>query len=459
MTFTFTEIPGTYEAVDSQGETINYTVDSQGISQLSLLARKTQLYAKVYQGLTPVSGGVMATLMDDQNQTVASGRVHSGQFVGEGIINLGAETDLVGTYTLVLSNPENTVNYYGKSYHVTLPLTEELVIQMPESRVFGQLSMLPEDEVLFNNSINRVYVNIFDATGKFVKNALVRNDGLFTAGNLAVGKYYSKVFISPQSNIASKYNSSKMQIFEVTEGTDKATFALPLYQVIHTGHVVDPNGDAFGGTWVRLYNAQNVEVEAILANDLGEFQIPRMPDGQYTAKAFGFGGLLDSTFHDFEIKNGAIIGNVQLTLSTAELTGRVVSDVNNVVNGIEGIDVLLYDTDLNYITAVKTLADGTYQFGGLSQGDYLIQARPSASSPWVTSDLIKITYAGTLLNTDITMTAGTITGRVLTPQNVATGDAWVHLYEDARYLKSLPVDENGAFKLGALDAEIGRAHV
>ena len=212
MTFTFTETPGSYEAVDSQGEIINYTVDAQGISQLSLHARKTQLYAKVYQGLTPVSGGVMATLIDDKNQTVASGRVHSGQRVGEGIINLGAATDLAGTYTLVLSNPENTVNYYGRSYTVTLPLTEELVIQMPESRVFGQLSMLPEDELLFNNSINRVYVNIFDATGKFVKNALVRNDGLFTAGDLAVGKYYSKAFISPQSNIASKYNSSKMQI-------------------------------------------------------------------------------------------------------------------------------------------------------------------------------------------------------------------------------------------------------
>jgi len=454
ITFTFTKEPGDHEAIDSQGQTITYTVDEDGVSHLSLNARKTQLYAKVYQGATLVSGGVTATLYDSQNNQVAFGRVHSGQMVGEGILNLGAETNLSGEYTLFLTNPENTVNYYGKSYTVTLPQgDDEIVIQMPESRVFGQLSMIPEDEVLFNNNINRVYVNIFDATGKYVKNALVRNDGLFTAGNLPDGKYYAKVFISPLSNIASKYNSSKMQIFEVNASNDKATFALPLYQVIQTGHVVAPNGDAIGSTWVRLYNAQNVEIEAVLANDQGEFQIPRMADGKYFAKAFGTNGLFDSKFQGFEIKNGVLIGNIDLALSSAELTGRILSEVNNVAEGVEGIQVLLYDADLSFITSVHTLADGTYQFGGLTEGDYLIQARPSTDAPWVTTDLIKITYAGTLLTTDITLAEGTLIGYVKTPQNVATSDAWVHLYEDDHYIKSLPVDSNGSFKLGALDAD------
>lgn len=450
--FVYTSEPGSYEMEDAFGNKRPYTVDANGLAHVDLPARHSQFQARVFFNDVPVQNHLWVNIYDSEGNSVANNFVHHAQFLGDGFINVWSEKNLEGTYELVISDPTDSVEFYGVSMEVTLPMPAPTPadsqsyfrIDMPPSKVYGQLTFEGDDFAFYNEYIDRVYVNIFDAKGAYVKHALVRNDGLFSGGYLAEGRYFAKAFVSPSSNVADQYATSKMEIFQVT-ADGQAYFEVPLLKFVAQGRVVSPTGDPIPDAWVRLYNAQNIEVEAMRTDGQGYFKIPILNEGNYKLKAFGKNGFYDSIMHEWTVgvNNTVESSEPVLVLTTAQLVGRTQASSQ----------VVLYDANLNLISTTISDLSGNYAFGGLSEGDYWLQVSPQEKDTYATSDLIKITYDGHLLVRDIQLQNVGIIGRVFAPSGeLLVSDGWVHLYRNDVYHKSVPYDENGYFYLEQIEA-------
>lgn len=454
ISFVYNEDHSKIEMRDSAGQPVEFTTDEEGLLCFDLYARPSQFIGRVYQGDVPVTDGVSAKLIDaDSNEVVAEGYVHSNLTLGDGILNLGAETNLSGDYILRLSDPKNTVEYYGADFEVQLPqnMDEILRFDMPASTVYGQLKLDAQDESASENLIDRVYVNIFNAAGKFIKNVSVRNDGMFTMGSMEEGKYFAKAFISPISSLVDRYCSSKMSIFEIIDSNQQMTIEVPLAPIGGKGYVIKPDETGFDSdVWVRIYNAQGVEIEALKANWFGEFQIPVLPEGNYKIKAFAADGYMDSITSDlFMNDDGTYFALLELT--EPQLTGNI-SDEND--NFLPGVQILLFDSQMNLVSSTETDPNGNYAFGGLVSGNYYLQAQPTTSGTYVTTERMPLTYLGGVVAQNLTLESVQLTGSVNNPDGSTAISGWVHVYADGNYDRSVRIDADGKFYLGALDAGV-----
>ncbi len=455
LTFTYTNLPGTYTATNSVGEEVSYTVDAEGIVHIDLKVDYAQVYGQVFADGKPYEGAFIQVEVVDlaTNQVVARDNTHtSGGYNSQplkfGVINIGSDLKLQGDYKIVISDPIDSVYYTGITKIVNFPITEPINIQLPKSKVFGKIVLSDSDNLAFKDNISRVFVNVFDATGKFVRNALVRRDGVFSVGELKDGKYFAKIFVSPFSSLASLYTTSKMNVFSVDNSSDSVVeFIAPLESVIGSGQVLTPNDDVVSETWVRIYDGLGREVEAVKTNDQGQFKLPKMSNGNYTLKALGNGVYEDSLSTPFSVVNQMVEGEQRVRLTEKMIDGDV---VNAAGQRISGTQVLLFDSSKKLIS-IENSVDGTYDFGGVVAGNYYLQVRCVENDLYVDSEFIPVSYSGQLKTTTIQLEEAFYRGSVLNPNGTKAMSGWVHVYKENAYLKSVPVNADGTFKIEAFE--------
>lgn len=449
--FTYTSFPGTYEAIDDGGNIIPFIVDENGIMHIDFHTQKSQLFGWVKMGDQFADSGLRVSVLDPiTREIVAFSNTHSaGGFNGEevmhGVVSIGHHTKLDGEYIIFLEDPSDTVNYSGTEFKVNFPLDEDLTIQLPESRAFGKVQLSEVDEIIFANNFLRVFVNIFNENGKYIKNARVRNDGLFSVGELLDGRYFAKVYVSPFSPLAEKYATSKMHMFELNSGMDKFEFNTPLIQTIGKGMVKTPGNEPVMETWVNIINAQGIIIESVKTNSNGEFPIPMLKDGKYTFKALGNYGYFDSIGKEIVVENSSVNEIPLLHLSTEQIVGTILNDQETPTAGT----IFIFDELKKLVTSVYS-DTGHFALGGLSIGKYYVQVKPE-NGVFDSSEMLSFIYEGTLKFITIELTKTEYSGHVLDPMGNPVSEGWVHLYKNMQYVKSVSIDSEGSYAIGGID--------
>lgn len=453
VTFEYTDVPGNYTLTDKGDNTIHYTVDDAGVMHLSLNAQRSQLFGRVKMGDSYVQDNLYVKILDSETRNlIAMGSAYPSFSLDSeilyGVISIAHDFPLVGEYIISVEDPKDTIFYTGTEFKITFPLAQDLIIELPESRAYGKVQLTPKDEEDFKNNFLRVFVNIFDRNGKYIKNARVRNDGLFSAGELPNGRYFAKVFVSPFSPLAGNYATSKMHTFELDSTSNKVEFLVPLVETIGKGNVYTHTNDQAEETWVNIMNTQGTIVESVKTNESGEFSIPALKDGKYTLKALGSWGSFDSFAQAITISDNTITGSTTLKLTEAQLYGAIYDDMNELTSGT----VYIYDAQSNLVTSTYSF-DGYYATGGFVNGNYFIQVKPDNSS-YDTTEMIPFTQDDSRNWQDISiiLKRADYSGRIFTASETPVTEGWVHLYKDLSYVKSVSINEDGSYSIGGIDA-------
>ena len=467
------------------GIPISFSI-TDGVMHMNLRATEPITKGYVMAGSEYPGNGemIMIFLLDTAGNTLASGMVHSSNTFSpsrSGLFLLGAKVPNLpnGSYLLRVMEPATNLDYTGCEFQVTVqdgeatiyenststPLTKDsdgyVTLQLPESKVKGKIRVNAEDVSRFENSYQRVYVNVFDEAGRFLTKGRVRSNGDFAVANLAPGRYLAQAFVSPYARLAteqaSKYGGSQKIPFTIP-ASGAVTFDLPLQRVVGSGIVQLPNGSpAWKNFWVRLYDDAMNELCAVSTNEFGQFSIPDFGRETVIIKAFGSFGFADSTIQTIPVVNGTLSGTVVMNLTNPQLTGKVVAgdaDPQNSDNWISSVDVLLYDAEGRFVSHYHD-ANGTgYQFGGMTTGRWYLQAIPASPvSGYVQTGLVPI-------DVDITQNTGfilqlpqeQITGNVLDPDGDAYTTGWVWATPSEGNPVSTRVTSAGTYSFGGLEA-------
>lgn len=428
--FTYSDAGDTLEVYNpytDQSETFNK-------SSFDLQVAETQLMGQVLKEGVGYNEHLDINLYDENRNWITSDTTHSSNQMNKyGVYNLGSlKETLSGDYYIEVDAPQDTIQYSGFVEKVTLPKSDSAKyahnLNLRETRVTGQI-LAPG----FNDTFQRVYVNIFDEYGNYVKNGRVRSDGKFAVGNLNAGRYLAKAFVSPQSSLADNYLSSEKIAFEVLD-TGYTSFDLSLIELMTTETIANYQE----GTWVRVFDETMTEIDA-LATTGGTVKIPRYSDGNYFFKAYA-PDYLDSDLIPGTISNGV------LTLdSTLDLTTTV--DLSITLDNSQDGEVVIYDENKNFITFGETTSS-QINFGGLSDGNYFVKVTPDDGSLSETT-FIPISLPGDG-NKTITLTAPDVTGTVT---NGTTG--WVYvLDENESVVSTNKINSDGSFSVSNLESNV-----
>lgn len=422
-------------------ETITMTKDeSTGVYELNLKATKSILRGRVFKGTknSPMTTYTNVSLYDAQGALVSRSYTTSSQFVDEndnqGYFMLGGRTIEPGTYYVEVDVPIDSIDYSDYRQKVKLPLAENetLNIILPETKIHGNIV----GEGGFE-SVRNVYVNIFDAFGNYIKNGRVRADGKFAVGNLDAGKYYSKVFVSPYSDLSEEYTSSKKVAFEVVKD-EKVNFDVPLTQKMYSGTLMKATGD----NWIRIFDAEMNTVEAVKSNDNGKFNLPLLDDGEYFIKAYG-NNKFDSILKPFTVRAGEVSG-LNDTLALSSDPSVQINLVNDAAAALDG-EVIVYDANKKFLTFAESDA-GQVAIGGLNAGTYFIEVKPFDEN-YTRSEFVEITIEDTFKQTTVELSEASIAGTI----NAEAG--WVYLLRDNTIVSTSEIVK-GNFSLPTLQADV-----
>ena len=183
------------------------------------------------------------------------------------------------------------------------------------------------------------------------------------------------------------------QIIKLDEDTRK-----PIANVQFT--IAKMNGERVGGIYIT--------------DAAGLIRLPALDDGWYTAveiKAAN-GYLLDSTPHNFEVKDGK---TTALTITNKKAAGILLHKVDSVTGkGIYGVQFLLSDANNNPVGTYTSDQDGYIYIGfdeQLPYGKYFIRELKQADG-YVRDDEVKIVYLEAGKTTQITWKNTAITGQI-----------------------------------------------
>jgi len=427
------------KSLDSD-DTIQMTKDDDGIYQLDLYATESIVKGRVFKGSknSPVTTNANIALYNEKGELVGRSYVTSSQFVDEddnqGYFMIGGTTIEPGTYYIEVDAPIDSINYtdYREAIQITSTDTKTLEIILPESKIYGNIV----GDSIFE-SVRNVYVNIFDAFGNYIKNGRVRADGKFAVGNLDAGRYYSKVFVSPYSDLSEEYTSSKKVAFEVATD-EKVNFDVPLTEKMYDGTLRNNDGE----NWIRVFDEDMNEVEAVKSDTDGSYNLPLLDDGQYFIRAYG-NDQFDSTLENITVTNGELSG-LENELSLSDEPNIQINLVNTIGEPLEG-EVIVYNEDKKFVTFAESKESNTL-LGGLAPGKYFIEVKPSDDN-YTRSAFVEITVEDTLKEKTIELSEASIVGTI----NADAG--WVYLLRDNTVVSTSEITD-GNFSLPSLQAGV-----
>lgn len=397
---------------------------------MNFKATYAQLAGNLYRGDILYDDYLEISIYDSNNNFIVSDVTHSSEHISEdnyGVYMLGSVQDLSGEYTLEVEAPKNTIEYTGFTKKLKLPLNSEekydydlhLVKTKVSGKIVGKESL---------GNVRRVYVNIFDEYGNYIKNGRVRSDGVFAVGNLEEGRYYAKAFVSPYSELSYRYMTSEKVAFEVPKD-GKVDFELPLKEKMEI--ITIKNNE--GNTWVRIFDQRMNEVEAIQTKYNGELKIPALEDGTYYFKAYGKEKL------DSVLVRG-VVSKKELTLEEELALEETYNLKVTLADNQEG-EVIVFDEHKNFLS-FNTTENGIAKFGGLSNGKHFVKVNP-LNSNLVETPFIEVEINEVLEKT-IEINAAELVGQV---SNSESG--WVYLLRNGKVISTHKVEKN-EFKLSGI---------
>lgn len=439
--FTYDDSKETIElrSIDTDDE-ITMTKDADGIYQLDLYATESIVKGRVFKGseASPVTTNTNVVLYDEAGDIISRSYTTSSQFVDEddnqGYFMLGGTTIEPGTYYIEVEAPIDSINYtdYREKIEITSTNTTNVDIILPESKIYGNIV----GDSIFE-SVRNVYVNIFDAFGNYLKNGRVRADGKFAVGNLDAGRYYSKVFVSPYSDLSEEYTSSKKVAFEVT-ADERVNFDVPLTEKMYEGTLLNNERE----NWIRVFDENMNEVEAIKSDEYGKYNIPVLDDGEYFIRAYGH-NKFDSMLENITVINGELSG-LDNELALSDHPNIEIDLVNTTGNHLNG-EVIIYNEDKKFVSFTESI-EGKASLGGLATGTYFVEVKPFDEN-YARSEFIEITIGETLNEKTIELSEASMMGTI----NSDAG--WVYLLRDNEIVSTSEI-VNGNFSLPSLQSDV-----
>ena len=228
-------------------------------------------------------------------------------------------------------------------------------------------------------------VKLFDSTGMPYKHTMTDASGAFTlsdipAGTYSLGAVKEGYLLSDLAGVTVTAGSSTQMDLVCT-----ADATLNLGAIAGTLTVTELGGTSLplGGAKITLQDAAGTAVAATYTAQDGEFAFYDLADGVYTlsAAADGYMALSDMTT---AITGGSL---VNLTMSMVVDTRTYNGTVSGVIRdssgqAVAGCFVGLYQvtgevgsTKEELVAATKTNAAGSYLFGGVTGGTYLVKAK------------------------------------------------------------------------------------
>ncbi|MCX7922660.1 MAG: carboxypeptidase regulatory-like domain-containing protein [Clostridia bacterium] len=281
-------------------------------------------------------------------------------------------------------------------------------------------------------------------------------NGLYSIGGLEDGTYIIKA--NPRSG--SMYSSSQ-DVEVIINGANSQTINLVLRDVQVTGKIQNPQGDDVPFGWVEIRrvvtdsaNAKEYWATGVPVNELGAFSIGGLTPGTYELKAFPSWDSEYTPSQEMLVTIGndlnASPSNIILTIALPQVKGKAISPDGI---GQQHTYIEIRDLNGNYVTGISTDYEGNFKVGGLKNGNYIIKAHPSWGSQYTASDEIQIAVQNgvSLTGVLVTLNQPQLSGIVKKPDGTAAIGSYVEVRDsEGRWIAGTGVDENGAFRLGAL---------
>jgi hypothetical protein len=343
--------------------------------------------------------------------------------------------------------------------------------------------------------LTNVTVQVYSASGSFVKSASSNASGEYAVGGLAAGSYFARTSLSSSANFVNEIYDNVLCIggCTVTAGTAIAVtlgnvtgginFALSAGGTL-TGTITDAGSAApLANINVDVYTAVGTFVKSASSNASGIYTVAGLPSGSYVARTFVQSSVnyLNELFDNIlcvptctvttgtpiPVTLGNVTGGIDFALSPG---GRIAGMVTDSVSGlpISNVEVEVYSPAGTFQRSAFTDATGAYTVGQLTTGSYV--ARTFAPFPVtyldelhnnivcvpncdVTTGTPIAVTAGSPTAIDFTLTPGGSISGTITVAGAGTpiGGVSVQVYNTSgTQIRTATTDASGTYTVGGL---------
>jgi hypothetical protein len=234
-------------------------------------------------------------------------------------------------------------------------------------------------------------VSVYYADGSFIDYVFAGEDGTYAISGLAAGNYKVK-FNDPAHSggllgvYAPQWYSNKPDFDTanaVSVGAADITMGIDAKLTVGgsiSGKVAGPDGAETPDVYVNVYDSDGNRVGYAYTGENGTYTISGLATGSYKVKFSSYIASYAAQWYknknNFNTASAVAVtapnetSGINVKLSTGgSLLGRV-TDLYG--NGLDGIQVYVYDTDRNYVHAGYTGNDGSYIVHGMASGNYKV---------------------------------------------------------------------------------------
>ncbi|MCL5962710.1 MAG: hypothetical protein M1358_25935, partial [Chloroflexi bacterium] len=377
----------------------------------------------------------------------------AGNFTASGLIT-------GSTYLIKASAPEDSTDADSEAVSFLFPDTTRITLTLRIPALSGVVRD-PSNTVVITDANVELRTN--DRMGQQPLHlwANTKSNGTFAFAGLDPDTYFVRA--NPMSG--SEYSASPEQMVVYT-GTTLSGIALNLSQPALTGTVTAPDMvTPVPFTGVTLHS-KDYRVSSFGGTDAqGRFSIGGVADGEYIIEAYppmqGGSPYSQSRPEPITITGGLAVGISRpfiLSLTTASITGTVLAP--DLVTPISRTHVMLRSADYSFQSHSQTDDSGTFQFGGVDPGTYVIEADPPPMSQYsrslpqaaVVASGVTSYYTVTLTMPSLSGTTVKVSGGITVPVPRAGID--VRMLDNPAVAYFSGSNEQGQFSFGGLPAGV-----
>jgi hypothetical protein len=288
--------------------------------------------------------------------------------------------------------------------------------------------------------INNVYVNICDMNQYWLPGVSTDSDGYYTIHGLPAGDYKIdfRTYNAAGNYVREWYNDQdsfenadpvSVTVGQTTTGID----AQLADGGSISGRVTDSSANGIQNIDVQVYDSNNNHINSGSTDSNGDYTVNCLPPGDCKVyfETSNAGNYITEWYNDkgafdeadaVAVTAGQTTGNIDAQLAEGGIiSGRV---TNESAEGIEGIQVRVFDLAGMWINAVDTDANGDYTMERLEAGSYKVDfytafTGESYVREWYNdkdtlnnADVVEVTAGSTLTLDAVLERGGTISGRV-----------------------------------------------